>query len=323
MNQPDTEGGAGSEVGGGLFESVLDVFEVVGFFAGGFGEVDEVAVGGEIAFFDDGGGGDFKIYIAEEGGVVFVGEVGFGVGEGGGEADDDGVGDLTDEVAQDDSPVVEEVVAFVEDDGADAVGEEVLDELVGVGVEEVGDIYVIAAEEVMFEAEGAVVAFAGVGGGVVLADGFDAGEGVSGGFDLAFFDEVVGPFLEGHVAEVILRFGGGGDELVGVDVERGKPRGVEAGVVVDLIGVIEEHAHFLPPLSLNRGGGGEDDSGVTEPRGEFDADDGFARAGGGNDVVFTIIFGILERGIHLSEDHPLVFAERVTKSERHGNQHAI
>lgn len=78
--------------------------------------------------------------------------------------------------------------------------------------------------------------------------------------------------------------------------------------MIDFSGRGEEHVGFVFPLGLNGGGGGKDDGGVAELADEFEADDGFACAGGGDDVIAGVGYGAT---FNLGEDEALVFAEVV------------
>ena len=113
----------------GLAEGVKDVVElgigvgdVLEFGVGGSDEVGEVLIGCEVAFFDECGDGDLEVDGAEEGVVAFDVFLAFaaGVGGCGGEAEDDGAVEEFGGVGEDATPVAHEVVAFVEDDEADA-----------------------------------------------------------------------------------------------------------------------------------------------------------------------------------------------------------
>ncbi len=308
--------GCGGQFGDGLLESGLDVVEIIQLTRAGLDEVDQVAVGGQVAFLDHRRGGNFKIHVAEQAGVVFVLFIGLGAGQGGGQADDVRIVQLADEIAQGQRPVVEQVMALVQHNGADAAGGQVGDQGAGVGVQEALQLGGVSGQQFVF---GAFVAFgnlAAVSGRVILAQGLDADAG--GGFvgRLALRQERLHPFLQGDFGLALLLFAGGGDQLVGVNIDVGQSARIEAGDGIQPGGIGQEHPDFFPPLGLDGGCGREDDRRRAHPVDQLDADDSFPRSRRRDDMIFAILRGL----VNLRQDHALVFAEGMLEVERRHGQ---
>ncbi len=95
------------------------------------GEAHVIAVGREVALLDDGRRGHLVVDISEKTRVILVLGLIFRRGQGGGQPDDQAflaaLPDASDQVGAHESPVVEQVVAFVEDDRANPVFHERID----------------------------------------------------------------------------------------------------------------------------------------------------------------------------------------------------
>lgn len=95
--------------------------------------------------------------------------------------------------------------------------------------------------------------------GIVLLEGLDAFGCLGLCGDLPARAEVFCPFPNGHLTDEGSCLAGCSDELIGEDVDRGEQLRVEARQLLHPLGILHEHRHLLPPLTLDGGRGGEDD----------------------------------------------------------------
>jgi hypothetical protein len=133
-----------------------------------------VAEGGEIALLDDSRGGDLEVDVAEQRGVVLVLLGVIRRGQRCGEPDDVRQIEAGDQGAQDNRPVIEQVMALVEDDRAHARGDDPVDKRTGVGMEVRVDGRPIGGQELSPDALDALGELDPVGVGVGLRHALDA-----------------------------------------------------------------------------------------------------------------------------------------------------
>ena len=246
-------------------EMGLDIPQIAMLATRRFAEVDQVAVWGQIPLLDHRRGGDLKIHLAEERVIVLVLLFVIRIGEGSGQADDPRVGQCLNEFVQDEGPVVEQVVTLIEDNCPCVLGDDALDQITGIGVQESKPVEILPAQELSLDAPVTFGDFAAELFGIGLAQGLNALP--SGRFilHLAAGDEVVAPALQRDPLDELQVFAGGGEHLVGEEGHLGQVGGVQAGMLGHpLLGLplvlvfIEEQGHLLPPLPLDGGSRGED-----------------------------------------------------------------
>lgn len=124
--------GSGEHVHEGAFEHALVTLDETTLLRGRPGEPRPRAHGREIARSDHGGSRDLVVHFAEEARVIPLLNGGGGIGRSGREADEERVAarllDFRAQEVEDQRPMIEEVMALVEDDGAHARADEPVDE---------------------------------------------------------------------------------------------------------------------------------------------------------------------------------------------------
>ena len=118
----------------------LDAMEIRRFSQRGLAEVDQVAVRGQVSFLDHGRCRHLEIHITQEGCIVVVLGCVLRIGQGGRQANDAYIGKRLDQFSQDKGPIVEQVMAFVQDEGAGARGGDAIYETAGIRVKELATI---------------------------------------------------------------------------------------------------------------------------------------------------------------------------------------
>ncbi len=158
----------------GRVEMASHVAQVVGLRLGRGDPPREVAERGEIALLDDRRGRDLEVDVAEQRRVVLELVGVLERRERGGEPDDVGVLEPRNQCAQDDRPVIEQVMTLVEDDGAHTRGRDAVDEGASVRVEIPVGRRTIGGQQVATDPLDSLPELVSVGVGVGLGHAPDA-----------------------------------------------------------------------------------------------------------------------------------------------------
>ncbi len=216
----------------------------------------QIAEWGEITLLDDRRGRDLEVDIAEQRGVVLELVRVLERRERGGEPDDVGAVEPRDQGAQDDRPVVEEVMTLVQDHRADTRGGDAVDEGASVRVEIVVGRRAVSGQQVVPDPLDALPELIRIGVGVGLGHAPDA---FAGSIRVLGSDHLPRQFLDprrdGQITERVRRGVGGRDDLIGQGGDRSESSRIAAA---DGRRVRREHLELLEPLALDRRRRGED-----------------------------------------------------------------
>ena len=117
--------------------------------------------------------------------------------------------------------------------------------------------------------------------------------------------------LQRGLADVFLRFGRGGDQLIGKNMDGGGLVRVHAGKLADRCWGRDEHLQLFIPLGLDGGRWGEHHRRFTQLPNQFQPDDGLPCTGRRDEMVFLVFLP----ANHLLQNHALVLTERVAESQ--------